>query len=175
MSIDDSPPTEEPTLSQSTRTADLYDEYAESLSICATQFVQYGGRTRFDGTLVTFSSHGDNALLRSVVREPGHGRVIAIDGGGCLHCAMLGDKAAKIASENGWEGFIINGAIRDAADLASIDLGVKALGTSPRKSGKEGRGRLGVTLAIGGAIFAPGARVVSDEDGLVILPHSPAS
>lgn len=154
-------------------TADLYDEHSESLSICTTQFHQYGGRIRFQGTLVTFRGHEDNALLKSVVSEPGHGKVIVIDGDGSLHCAMLGDKAADIAARNGWEGFIINGAIRDAAMVAKIDIGVKALGTNPRKSGKEGRGQLDVPVTFGGVVFSPGAHVVSDEDGVVILPTDP--
>ncbi|QSE86089.1 ribonuclease E activity regulator RraA [Rhodococcus koreensis] len=156
-------------------TADLYDEHGESLSICTTQFRQYGGRTRFQGTLATFRGHEDNALLKTLVSEPGHGRVIVIDGDGSLHCAMLGDKAAATAARNGWEGFIVNGAIRDAAALAVINIGVKALGTNPRKSGKEGKGnQLDVPVAFGGTVFIPGARVVCDEDGVVLLPRPTA-
>jgi regulator of ribonuclease activity A len=151
-------------------TADLYDEHGDSLASCDTQFRQYGARTRFQGTVVTVRSHEDNALLKQVVSEPGHGKVIVVDGDGSLHCAMLGDKMADIAAGNGWEGLIINGAIRDAAAVSRIDVGVKALGTNPRKSHKHGKGQVGVPVAFGGVVFAPGAHVVSDEDGVVILP-----
>ena len=95
-------------------TADLYDEYEESLGCCSTQFHQYGARTRFQGVAVTLKGHEDNALLKRVVNEPGHGKVIVIDGDGSLHCAMLGDKNAQLAADNGWEGFVVNGAVRDA-------------------------------------------------------------
>lgn len=151
-------------------TADLYDEHGESLRACVTQFHQYGGRARFRGAAVTFRGHEDNALLKEVVSQPGRGKVMIIDGDGSLHCAMLGDKMADMAARNGWEGFIINGAIRDAATMAEIDIGVKALGTNPRKSNKEGKGQLDVPVAFGGVVFHPGAQVVSDEDGVVILP-----
>ncbi len=155
-------------------TADLYDEHGGSLGICTTQFHQYGQRTRFQGAITTFRGHEDNSLLRSVVNEPGHGRVIVIDGDGSLYCAMLGDQAADIAARNGWEGFIVNSAIRDAAALAEINIGVAALGTSPRKSGKEGKGWLNVPVAFGGAVFVPGTHVVCDEDGVVLLPRPAA-
>ena len=151
-------------------TADLYDEYGESLGCCSTQFHQYGGRTRFQGVVVTVQGHEDNALLKQVVNEPGHGRVIVIDGDGSLHCAMLGDKNAQRAADNGWEGFVVNGAVRDVARLETIGIGVKALGTSPRKSNKDGRGQINVPVAFGGVVFAPGAHLVADEDGVVVLP-----
>jgi regulator of ribonuclease activity A len=151
-------------------TADLYDEHGDALASCDTQFRQYGGRTRFRGEVVTVRSHEDNALLKKVVGEPGHGKVVVVDGDASVHCAMLGDKMAELAASNGWEGLIINGAIRDAAAVARIDVGVKALGTNPRKSHKHGAGQVNVPVAFGGVVFHPGAQVVSDEDGVVILP-----
>src|SRR6059036_1778972 len=131
-------------------TADLYDEHGEALSCCRTQFHQYGGRARFQGVAVTLKGHEDNTLLKLIVSEPGHGKIIVIDGGGSLHCAMLGDKNAQTAADNGWEGFIVNGAIRDAARLATIDLGIKALGPTPRKSNKDGNCERDVPVAFGG-------------------------
>jgi regulator of RNase E activity RraA len=74
---------------------------------------------------------------------------------------------------NGWEGAIINGVIRDAAALSKLHLGVKALGTNPRKSNKHGAGQRDVPVAFGGAVFTPGHHVVSDEDGIVILEPDP--
>jgi regulator of ribonuclease activity A len=84
---------------------------------------------------------------------------------------MLGDKNAQLAADNGWEGFVVNGVVRDAARLATIDIGIKALGTSPRKSKKNGEGRINVPIALGGVIFEPGVLVVADEDGVVVLPR----
>jgi regulator of ribonuclease activity A len=157
-------------MSDLTPTADLYDEHGDKLTSCDTQFRQFGGRVHFEGEVVTVLCHEDNALLKQVVREPGAGKVAVVDAGGLVHCAMLGDKMAEIAAGNGWEGLIINGAVRDAALLASLDIGVKALGTNPRKSLKHGTGEQNVVVAFGGAVFTPGSHVVSDEDGIVVLP-----
>jgi len=158
-----------------TTTADLHDAHGPTLITCSTPFRQYGGRSRFHGEVVTVRSHEDNALLKEIVLEPGHGRVIVVDGDGSLHCAMLGDSMASTAAANGWEGLIINGAVRDSAALAQVDIGIKALGTNPRRSHKHGTGERDVPVAIGGAVFTPGATVVSDEDGIVVLPKEASS
>ena len=157
-------------MSEITPTADLYDEHGDALQSCDLQFTQYGKRTRFQGTITTVRCHEDNALLKKIVSEPGAGKVVVVDGDGSVHCAMLGDKMADIAASNGWEGIVINGAIRDAVALASINVGVKALGTNPRKSHKHGAGQVDVPVAFGGVVFTPGATLVSDEDGVVVLP-----
>ncbi|MDH2416105.1 ribonuclease E activity regulator RraA [Nocardioides sp. CER19] len=156
-------------------TADLYDEHGDALHSCDTQFRQFGPKSRFQGEIVTVRSHEDNALLKKVVSEPGHGKVVVVDAGGSVHCAMMGDKMAQIAADNGWEGAVIFGAIRDADALGGIDLGVKALGTNPRKSHKHGAGETDVVVSFGGAVFTPGAYVVCDEDGVVVLPDSSPS
>jgi regulator of ribonuclease activity A len=151
-------------------TADLYDEHGEALASCDTQFRQFGGRTRFQGEIVTVRCHEDNALLKTVVGEPGRGKVLVVDGDGSVHCALMGDVIAALAVSNGWEGVVLHGAVRDVAALATLDIGIKALGSNPRKSSKQGTGQRDVPVSFGGAVFAPGARLVSDEDGVVVLP-----
>ena len=151
-------------------TADLYDEYGEALQSCDLQFRQYGGRARFSGPAVTVRCTEDNALLKAVLSEPGEGRVVVVDGGGSLHTALLGDLMAGLAVDNGWIGVIINGAVRDVAALRSLDLGVKALGSNPRKSGKTGAGERDVPVSFGGVTIRPGDRVTSDDDGIVVHP-----
>ena len=153
-------------------TADLYDQFGESLQCCTTQFHQYGGRRHFHGQAVTLQGHEDNTMLSRMVDEPGNGKVIVIDGGGSFHCAMLGDKNAQRAADNGWAGFVVNGVVRDVARLAGIDIGVKALGCSPRKSNKAGNCRINVSVTFGGVIFVPGAHVVADDDGVIVLPRT---
>jgi regulator of ribonuclease activity A len=162
--------TKETPMNDFTATADLYDEHGESLASCDTQFRQFGGRTRFRGEVVTVRSHEDNVLLREVAGEPGHGQVLVVDGDGSLHCALVGDQIAELAVRNGWEGVVVHGAVRDTAALARLDIGIKALGSNPRKSNKHGSGQRDIPVAFGGAVFRPGATVVSDEDGLVVLP-----
>lgn len=151
-------------------TADLYDEHGEALASCDTQLRHYGGRNRFRGEIVTVRCREDNALLKSILGEPGAGKVLVVDGGGSVHTALMGDLIAALAAGNGWEGVVIHGAVRDSALLADIDLGVKALGTNPRKSGKTGAGERDVPVGFGGVVFASGATLVSDEDGVVVLP-----
>src|SRR3954452_2250912 len=151
-------------------TADLYDEHGDTLASCDTQFRQVGGRARFQGEIVTVRCHEDNALLKKVVGEPGRGKVVVVDGNGSLHCALMGDVMAGLAVANGWEGVVIHGAVRDVAALATLDIGIKALGSNPRKSGKRGTGEHNVPVSFGSAVFPPGAHLVSDEDGVVVLP-----
>ena len=130
---------------------------------------QFGGRSRFSGPAITVACHEDNALLKSVLSEPGEGRVLVVDGGGSLHTALMGDLIAGLAVENGWSGAVINGAVRDVATLRTLDLGIKALGSNPRKSTKTGAGELDVPVEFGGVTFTPGDTVYSDDDGIVVL------
>jgi regulator of ribonuclease activity A len=150
-------------------TADLYDEHGEALQSCELQFRQFGGRVTFSGPAVTVRCHQDNALLKSILSEPGEGRVLVIDGGGSLHTALMGDLIAGLGVSNGWAGVVINGAVRDVAVLRTLDLGIKALGSNPRKSGKTGAGDRDVPVGFGGITVHPGDRITSDDDGIVVL------
>lgn len=151
-------------------TADLHDEHGDALASCDLQLRQYGGRLRFRGEIATVRCREDNVLVKQALSEPGHGKVLVVDGGGSLHCALVGDVIADLAAGNGWEGVVVHGVVRDSALLAGIDLGVKALGTNPRKSPKHGVGERDVPVGFGGVVFVPGATLVSDEDGVVVLP-----
>jgi len=119
-------------------TADLYDEHGENLQSCDLQMRQYGATRRFGGTITTVRCFEDNALVKSILGEDGEGRVLVVDGGGSIHTALIGDIIAKIAITNRWAGVVINGAVRDVATLAALPIGIKALGSNPRKSAKSG-------------------------------------
>ncbi len=151
-------------------TADLYDEYGEALQSCDLQFRQFGGQSAVTGAAVTVRCFQDNALLKSVLSEPGEGRVLVVDGGGSLHTALMGDLIAGLGVTNGWAGVIINGAVRDVAVLRTLDLGIKALGSNPRKSGKTGAGERDVPVSFGGITVRSGDQVTSDDDGIVVHP-----
>lgn len=151
-----------------TSTADLYDEHGEALQSVPTQLQSFGGKRAFSGTVRTVKCFEDNALLKSVVSTPGDGAVLVVDGGGSLRRALMGDMIAEIAIRNGWSGVIINGAVRDRAAIASLPLGVKALGTNPRKSTKTGQGAADEPVEIGGITFRPGVTVHADEDGILV-------
>lgn len=149
-------------------TADLVDDIGPDVRSCDLQFRQFGGRTEFAGPVSTVRCFQDNALLKSVLSGPGRGGVLVIDGDGSLHTALVGDVIAELGRANGWAGLIINGAVRDAATLRTLDLGIKALGTNPRKSTKTGAGERDVVLHLGGVEFRPGDIAFSDDDGIVV-------
>lgn len=154
-------------------TADLID-HDGTLPSCDLQLRNLGRRMRFAGKIRTVRCHQDNALLKQVLSTPGQGQVLVIDGGGSLHTALVGDLIAGLGVKNGWQGIVVNGAIRDSVAIADLDIGVKALGTNPRKSGKTGAGEADVPVTFGGATFTPGHTLYSDEDGIVVSP-SPIS
>jgi regulator of ribonuclease activity A len=150
-------------------TADLVDDIGPDVRSCDVQFSQFGARTQFAGPITTVRCLQDNALLKSVLSSPGEGGVLVIDGEGSLHTALVGDLIAGLAHSNGWAGLIVHGAVRDAAALRRIDLGIKALGTNPRKSSKTGAGERNVTVSFGGVEFVPGDMAYSDDDGIVVV------
>lgn len=150
-------------------TADLVDDIGPEVRSCDVQFRQFGGRTEFAGPISTVRCFQDNALLKSVLSQPGTGRVLVIDGAGSLHTALVGDVIAELARANGWSGLIVHGAVRDAAALGKIDIGIKALGTNPRKSTKTGAGQRDVEISLGGVTFVPGDVAYSDDDGIVVV------
>ena len=154
-------------------TADLYDVHGDRLQSCDTQFRQFGGRREFDGIVATVRCFQDNSLLKSILGTPGDGRVLVVDGEGSLHTALTGDVIGQLAVDHGWAGLILHGAVRDSVALRSLPIGIKALGTNPRKSGKTGAGERDVTVEFGGAVFSPGDHVWSDDDGVVVLPADP--
>jgi regulator of ribonuclease activity A len=150
-------------------TADLVDEIGPDVRSCDLQLRQYGGRAEFAGPVTTVRCFQDNALLKSVLSEPGNGGVLVIDGDGSVHTALVGDVIAELGRSNGWSGLIINGAVRDASTLRTLDIGIKALGTNPRKSTKTGDGVRDESVEFGGVVFTPGDVAYSDDDGIVVI------
>ncbi len=150
------------------KTTDICDAHPGAVRIADPVFSDYGGRRAFSGPAVTLRVRDDNVLVRAALEQPGDGRVLVVDGGGSLRCALLGDVLAGLGADNGWAGVVINGCVRDTADLAGIGLGVKALAAHPKKSRKQGRGERDVTVAFAGVTIRPGDHVYADEDGLVI-------
>lgn len=151
-------------------TTDLYDDHEGEVATCSVQFRDLGGRRRFSGPVRTVKCFRDNQLFRSLLDEPGQGAVAVVDGGGSTESALMGDIIAAKGARNGWSGCIILGAVRDSAELARIDFGVKALGVNPAKSSKAGSGSVDEPVEFGGVTFRPGAWVYCDEDGVLVSP-----
>ena len=151
-------------------TTDLYDDNIDTVSTCSTQFRDFGATRSFSGPIRTVKCRNDNQLLRTVLGEPGKGAVLVVDGDGSTEVALLGDMLAARAATNGWSGLVIHGAVRDSAEIAGIDIGVKAIGVNPAKSLKTGAGEVDVTVTFGGAVFDPGCWIYCDEDGVLVSP-----
>ena len=149
-------------------TPDLCDAYPEIVRIVEPMFNNYGGKSAFGGEILTIKCHEDNTLVKEHVNNPGNGRVMVVDGGGSLRCALLGDMLAGAAVKNGWAGIIIYGCIRDVDEIRKMDLGVQALRTIPVKSNRQGRGDLNIPVTFGGVTFNPGEFVYADNNGIIV-------
>ncbi|SES33422.1 RraA famliy [Streptomyces sp. yr375] len=153
-------------------TADLVDRYGTELRVCDLQFRQFGAHRSFAGPVRTVFCDEDNGLLRDLLRTPGDGHVLVVDGGGSLRTALVGDLIAGAAQDNGWAGLVLHGAVRDSVALSGLRLGIKALGTIPRKSAKDGTGAVDVPVTLGGVTFHPGDVLHADDDGIALLPEN---
>lgn len=155
------------------KTPDLLDNNeaatrSGSVRVVAPMFRPYGGRRVFSGQIVTLKLFEDNSLVREALAADGEGKVLVIDGGGSLRCALVGDQLAILANASGWEGIVVYGCIRDSGDIGGIDLGVRALDTHPLKSVKKGAGDRDLAVSFGGVTFRPGEWIYVDEDGIVV-------
>jgi regulator of ribonuclease activity A len=153
-------------------TADLVDHHSDLVKSCETQFRQYGGRVRFHGPIRTIKVTEDNGLIKQVLTTAGDGAVLVVDGAASLRSALVGDLMAGMAQKNGWAGLVLWGAVRDTVALATLDIGIKALGSNPWRSSKNGTGQLDVPVRFGGVEFRPGDWLYSDEDGILVSPRA---
>ena len=149
-------------------TADLYDQHEHRVQVLEPMLSDYGGKRGFSGPIATVKVYEDNSLVRAALEEPGAGKVLVVDGGGSLRCALVGDKLAELASRNGWAGLVVYGCIRDAATIATIPIGLKAVNTTPRKSVKQGTGDRDIPVRFAGVTFTLGWYLYADEDGVLI-------
>ena len=124
--------------------------------------------SRFAGVISTIQCYEDNSLVKQTLGTAGEGRVLVVNGGGSLKRALVGDQIAANAAKNGWSGVLVFGCIRDSVEIANIDIGLKAIGTTPRKTEKRNVGIKDIPVTFAGVTFAPGDYLVSDEDGIVV-------
>lgn len=155
-------------MTNSLSTPDLCDEFADSISVVEPMFVNYGGRERFGGEIVTIKCFEDNSLVRELVAEDGSGKVLVVDAGGSMRRACLGDMLAEAACKNGWAGILMYGCIRDVDEIGELNLGVQALGSHPMKTEKKGLGERDVAVTFGGVTFQPGHYVYADNNGVIV-------
>jgi regulator of ribonuclease activity A len=151
-----------------TKTSDLCDEH-EDVAACRAEFHGWGRRRHFSGPIRTVRANDDITAIREILAQPGAGCVLVVDAGGSRR-AFFGDYMAGLAVSNGWAGVVVNGSLRDSADIDAMEVGVKALGRHPRRGDKSGRGVCDIPVTFGDVTFTPGRWVVADDDGVVVLP-----
>jgi regulator of ribonuclease activity A len=156
-------------------TTDLCDDHPGEVHVAAPIFRDFGGVEGFAGPIATVRVFEDNVLVREELEAPGEGRVLVVDGGGSLGCALVGDRLAGLGLANGWAGVLVHGCVRDAARLRVLPIGIKALAVDPRRSGKAGGGERDVPVTFAGVTFRPGWFVTSDADGVVVTERPPRS
>jgi regulator of ribonuclease activity A len=151
---------------------DICDDFAGEISVLEPLFRDYGKNLKFSGEIAIIKCFEDNSLVREAVRTEGRGRVLVVDGGGSLRCALLGDLLAAAAAENGWQGVLINGCVRDVEILETIGLGVKALNPHPMKTEKRGEGQRDLDVTFAGATMRPGNFLYADANGVVVATRN---
>ncbi|PPK66007.1 regulator of ribonuclease activity A [Methylobacter tundripaludum] len=151
-------------------TADLCDAHSgESyFQIAEPLLKSYGGHSSFCGQITTVKVFEDNVLVRKILEEKVRHRVLVVDGGGSHRCALLGDDMAKLAIDNGWQGIVIHGCIRDSAIINQLPIGIRALHTHPLKSHKKGHGDRDLLVTFAGVNFRQNHFLYADADGIIV-------
>ena len=152
------------------QTTDLCDANEDKVRVVEPVFRAYGGNIVFHGQIATVKVFEDNVLVRQILSEAGNGRVLVVDGGGSLRCALVGGLIAQLAQKNRWSGIIVFGCIRDLAEVNATAIGLRALNTHPLKSMKKGAGNCNIAVTFAGVTFVPGQYVYADENGIIVSP-----
>jgi regulator of ribonuclease activity A len=156
-------------------TTDVSDAHPEA-QVCDPVFQSWGGCSAFSGPITTLKVFEDNSLVRAAVEQPGEGRVLVVDGGGSLRCALFGGALAVLAADNGWAGVVVNGAVRDVDELDAQPIGVRGLAAHPRRSEKGMHsGQIGLPVVFAGVVFREGEWLLADRDGVLVLPQEPSA
>lgn len=155
-------------------TCDLCDAHKNdddgAFRVLPPVFHDYGGVRKFAGPVATVKCFEDNTLVKAAVDSPGNGRVLVVDGGGSLRRALVGGNLGKAAAKNGWAGVVVNGCVRDAAELAACAVGIRALALMPLPTEKRNEGQKDIAVVIQGVWVRPGDWLYADEDGIVVTP-----
>ena len=133
-------------------------------------FRSYGGFQKFSGPVVTVKCFEDNSPVKAAVESPGEAHVLVVDGGASLRRALLGGNLGAAAAKNGWAGVVIDGCVRDIAELAQCQTGIRALASMPLPTERRQAGLRDVSVQIQGVWVRPGDWLYADEDGIVVMP-----
>lgn len=154
-------------------TCDLCDAHKNdsdgAFRVLPPVFRAFGGVARFAGPVSTVKCHEDNTLVKAALDTPGQGRVLVVDGGASLRRALVGGNLGAAAARNGWAGIVVDGAVRDVAELAACAVGIRALALMPLPTEKRNEGQRDVPVTIQGVTVRPGEWLYADEDGMVVV------
>lgn len=153
-------------------TCDLCDPHkadtGDAFRVLPPIFRSFGGRTAFAGPVRTVRCFEDNTSVKALLESPGQGAVLVVDGAGSVRRALVGGNIAAAAASNGWAGVVVNGAVRDVAELAAADVGLLALALIPMPSDRRRAGDVDVPLQVAGVWVRPGDWLYADADGVVV-------
>ena len=160
-------------MSEEFATCDLCDDHKNDtdggVRVLPPIFRDFGKRIKFCGPVSTVKCFEDNTFVKAAVDSPGEGRVLVVDGGGSSRRALVGGNLGKAAAKNGWVGVVVYGAVRDRAELAECDVGIRALAAMPLPTEKRNEGQRDVAVQIDGVWVRPGDMLYADEDGIVVM------
>jgi len=161
-------------------TCDLCDVHKSDVTgefrVLPPVFRDFGQVKKFAGPVATVKCFEDNTLVKAAVDSPGYvetpqgrvGKVLVVDGGGSLRKALLGGNLGAAAARNGWAGVVIDGCVRDTAELATHAVGIRALAAMPMPTEKRNQGQADVAVQLQGVWVRPGDWLYADEDGIVL-------
>lgn len=151
--------------------------YADAL-LGREQFMDMGIREmwpqipRIAGPAYTVScAPGDNLMLHAAIYKAEPGSIIVVKAGD-VDYAMSGGNVCATAQQRGIAGFVVDGVIRDVAEVRELQFPVFARGAMPIPGKKNGPGTLQNTIICGGVQIEPGDIVVADEEGIAVIPFA---
>ena len=149
-------------------TSELCDLYAEQVDVVEPIFSSFGGVSNFYGKVTTVKCFESNGLIAEVLEENGEGRVLVIDGGGAVRRGLIDVELAQLAVDNGWEGIIVYGAVRQIQQLENLDIGIHALAPIPVSADESNAGESDIPVNFGGVTFFPEDYIYADLTGIIL-------
>ncbi|MEX4116803.1 ribonuclease E activity regulator RraA [Haemophilus influenzae] len=149
-------------------TSELCDLYAEQVDVVEPIFSSFGGVSHFYGKVTTVKCFESNGLIAEVLEENGEGRVLVIDGGGAVRRGLIDAELAQLAVDNGWEGIIVYGAVRQIQQLENLDIGIHALAPIPVSADESSAGESDIPVNFGGVTFFLEDYIYADLTGIIL-------
>jgi len=149
-------------------TSELCDLYAEQVDVVEPIFSSFGGVSNFYGKVTTVKCFESSGLIAEVLEENGEGRVLVIDGGGAVRRGLIDAELAQLAVDNGWEGIVVYGAVRQIQQLENLDIGIHALAPIPVSADESSAGESDIPVNFGGVTFFPEDYIYADLTGIIL-------